>query len=137
MSWSWHIYTARTAAEVVAFDAELSAALEAFLEDHDADDEMAEAGPGGGPPPKPEDVVAYRAGFRETVPSAILERLGACASTYAFEYVRGEPETSPLQVSVLKAALDALAPCIIDWGDLSLELGETARGRLAKMRSRG
>jgi len=137
VSWSWYIYTAKPASDVIAFDGDLSAALDAFLEERDIDDEMAEPGPGGPAPPKPDEVSAYRARFRETVEQSVLERLATCRSTYAFDYVRGGLQASPLQVSVMKYALDALAPCVVDWGDMSLELGERALGRIAKMRSRG
>jgi hypothetical protein len=136
VSWSWYLYTTRAPADVIAVEAELEAALDAYFEDHDDGDSYAEHGAGGGAPPKPDDVVAYRERFRETVDPAILTRLGQCRTTMSFDYVRDRPEDSPIQVSILKVCLDRLAPCVFDWGDLSLELGEIALARLAKLRSR-
>jgi hypothetical protein len=137
MSWSWYVYTARAPSEVIEVGGELDAALASFFDDHDVDEDYAEPAAGGFPPPTPDDVVAHRAQFREVVSPTLLERLGTCRATFSFDCVRSEPDESPLQVSILKFCLERLAPCVIDWGDLSLELGETALGRLSRMRSRG
>jgi hypothetical protein len=137
MSWSWYVYTARAPSEVIEVECELEAALAAFFEDHDIDDDYAEPAAGGFPPPRPDDVVAHRAQLREVVSPTLLERLSACRATFSFDHVRSEPDESPLQVSILKFCLERLAPCVMDWGDLSLELGEVVLGRLSRMRSRG
>ncbi len=137
VSWSWYLYTTLPPREALRVDAEYLTALEQYLAEHDDDDELAQAGAGGPPPPKPDDVATYRARFREELDPAILARLAECRATISFDYVRGEATDSPLQVSVLRFFLERLGPCVFDWGDLSLELGEVALARLSQAKSCG
>ena len=136
MSWSWYLYTTHPPPDVVAVDASYQAALEEYLEEHGGDD-IAEAAAGGVAPPTVAEVVASDTRFRRQTARNVLDRLAACRATVTFEYVRDEPESSPMQVSSLRFWLERLGPCIMDWGDWSLELGEHVLVRLKKMRSCG
>jgi hypothetical protein len=137
VSWSWYLYTTRSPQDVVRVDAEYQAAIDEYLSNHDVDDEYAEAGAGGSPPPRPDDVAAAIADRRENLAPAIRARLLECRATVSFDYVRGDATESPLQVSALRFWLERLEPCVFDWGDLSLELGEIALQKLARAKSRG
>ncbi len=137
MSWSWFLYTTHAPPDVVAVDAAYQAALEEYLEEHDVYDGLAEAGAGGVAPPTVEEVTSLDAKYRRRTPREVLDRLALCRTTVSFEYVRDGPDESPIQVSSLRFWLERLAPCVMDWGDYSLELGEHALARLKKMRSCG
>ena len=137
MSWSWYLYTTLAPPEVVRVDAAYQAAIEAYLEEHDVDDVLAETGAAGPPPPRPDEVSAYRARFGETVDPALLARLANCRTTIAFDDVRSDVTDSPLQVSALQFLLERLAPCVFDRGEFSLELGETLLDKLARVENRG
>jgi hypothetical protein len=137
MSWSWYIYSEKTAAELNTITEAYEAALGELLDSEDAEDDgLAQANPSG-PLPSPSEVVEHRARFGERVKGAVLERLPRCRCTLELEYVRAEPEDSPLQVTALRFLLAQLAPCLMDWGDLSIELGEDALKRISRLRSRG
>jgi hypothetical protein len=139
VSWSWYLYTTRPPADVVAVDASYQAALEEYLDEHEVNDDFAEAGAGGKAPPTAEEVAELAARFRKQTARDVLERLAACRATVSFDYVRDDPEWSPMQVSSLRFWLERLAPCVMDWGggELSFELGEHVLARLKKMRSCG
>jgi len=137
VSWSWFLYTTLPPPDVVRVEAEYQTALDEYLAEHDVDDAFAEAGVGGRPPPNPEDVAAYRAKFGEELDPRIRARLAECRATVAFDYVRGDATDSPLQVSLLRFFLERLAPCVFDWGDSSLELGEETLATLSRAKSRG
>jgi hypothetical protein len=139
VSWSWYLYTTHPPADVVAAGASYQGALEEYRDEHDVNDDFAEAGPGGVAPPTTEQVAALHARFGRHLDRDVLERLVACRATVSFDYVRDDPEWSPMQVSSLRFWLDRLAPCVMDWGggELSFELGEHVLARLKKMRSCG
>jgi hypothetical protein len=136
MSWDLHLYTTRTPSEVIAVHAQLDDVLASFTEDGDIDDEVVlEPGPGGGPPPTPDEATAECTSCGESVVVDVLQRLGQCRSTYQLRKPPS-PDESPLQVSVVRFLLEQLAPCILRW-DAGFELGESALKRLAVVHSRG
>jgi hypothetical protein len=124
---------------VVAVDAAFAEAFAEYADEHDISDDYAEPHAGGSLPPRPEVVAESLPRKGKTDPRRILERVALCKTTVTFEYVRPShyPEENPLQVTILRFWLERLAPCVMDWGDFAVELGEDVLARLRKMKSKG
>jgi hypothetical protein len=128
MSRSWYIYSPKSSKELLVIEHGLDAALERFDESHpdaDSDESPPSCVVGGQASPSIAVVEqAYRE-RRETLDPRVKSRLLACKSTLCFDEVRGGLE-SPIQTSVLLFALEQVGEAVMDWGDLSLELSESA-----------
>jgi hypothetical protein len=136
VSWSWNLYSACPVRDAQAIKLALERGLVEYLAEHEeCSDTYAEVGIGG-KVPTPKAVRAAAAELGDEVPAEILERLKACHTSLVLEDVTDGLD-SPLQVSILQFLVTQLAPCLMDWGDFELELGEAVLDKLAPRRSRG
>ncbi|GAC1539934.1 MAG: hypothetical protein NVS3B10_04640 [Polyangiales bacterium] len=139
MSWTWLVYAPLPQAELLAIADAFHEAVAAFLEQHpDCDDEFGEVD-AGGPVPKVADVESFLAAHPgSAAPSApTLARLATCRSALAIDPVPRDATRSPLQVSALQFLLEAIGPCVFDWGERRLALSESVLAELAGQTNRG
>ena len=139
MSWTWLVYAPLPQAELLAIADAFHEAVAAFLEQHpDCDDEFGEVD-AGGPVPKVADVEAFlteHPGW-PAVGAPTLARLATCRSALAIDPVPRDATRSPLQVSALQFLLEAIGPCVFDWGERRLALSESVLAELAGQPNRG
>lgn len=143
MSWTWFVYAPLPQAELLEIADAFHEAVVTFLEEHpDIDDDFGEVD-AGGPVPTLAEVNAFHAAHADAPPiaPAALVRLATCRGSLAIAPVPAlvaiDRLGSPLQVSCLQHLLEAIGPCVMDWGELRLALSESVLADLALQPNRG
>ena len=133
------MYAPLPQAELLAIADAFHEAVAVFLEQHpDCDDDFGEVD-AGGPVPKVVEVEAFRAEHpgSPAVAAPTLARLETCRGTLAIDPVPRDGTRSALQVSCLQFLLEAIGPCVFDWGERQLALSESVLAELAGQPNRG
>ncbi len=141
MSAFWSIHTPLPAREAQGVLDAVADAFDDFVEARGLADVYAECGqlcPSPVPPPPlDERWVRFRPAHDGGDASArIVALYRACRSTILVDHIKRHLD-SPLQVTQLRALLERVGPCVIDWFDGDLQLGEDALAELGTREDAG
>ncbi len=127
VSFNWYVYSTLSKKQALAVEDRLNEALERLFEAQPAlagkrvedwgELTVEEAVPSA------DDAAELGEAYGRSVSEEVLDRLDACRTAFAVER-HGVNELDALQVSVLRFLIDAVGPCVVDWGDLQIVLSE-------------